>query len=77
MANDKEDPMAAGPTPVTGVAGVEEHGDERMTSAQADELRALSEENGVEFDRTLSRDAAAARIAELKDADGGVAPPQS
>jgi hypothetical protein len=36
----------------------------------------LVAERGVAFDQTLSRDAAARRIAELKGEDG-VAPPQS
>lgn len=77
MTDDKADPIAAAPTPLAGVASVDEHGDEPMTSAQADELRALEEQNGGTFDQTLSRDAAAARIAELKGDDGGPAPAQS
>ena len=74
--DDKNDPMAAAATPLAGVASVDEHGDEPMTSQQADELRALCDKHGETFDETLSRDAAAARIAELKG-DEGVAPPQS
>ena len=77
MTNDKKaDPIAAAATPLTGIASVDEHGDEPMTSQQADELRALCEEHGATFDQTLSRDAAAAKIAELKGEDG-VSPPQS
>ena len=47
-----------------------------MTSEQADKLRALCEQHGKTFDNTLSRDAAAERIAEL-EGDSGIAPPQS
>lgn len=72
----KRDPMAAAATPLAGIATVDEHGDEQMTSEQADELRALCEANDETFDATLSRDAAARRIAELKDEDG-IVPPQS
>ena len=72
----KDKPIAAGATPLTGIASVNEHGDEPMTSEQADELRALAEAKGEKFDQTLSRDAAARRIAELKGEDG-IAPPQS
>ncbi|MBT8418991.1 MAG: DUF3072 domain-containing protein [Silicimonas sp.] len=71
-----ERPKAAAPTPLSGIASVEEHGDEPMTSEQADKLRALCEQHGKTFDSTLSRDAAARRIADLKG-DGGIAPPQS
>ena len=77
MSDDKSDPIAAAPTPLAGVAAVDEHGDEKMTSAQADELAALEAKHGGSFDQTLSRDAAAARIAELKGEDGGPVPPQS
>ena len=77
MADDKADPIAAAPTPLAGVTSIDEHGDEPMTSAQADELRALEAQHGGSFDQTLSRDAAAARIAELKGEDGGPVPPQS
>ena len=73
--DDKADPVAAASTPLVGVAAVDEHGDEKMTSAQADELRALCDHAGEAFDQTLSRDAAAARIAELKGEDGGLVPP--
>ena len=77
MTDDKKsDPIAAAATPLAGVASVDEHGDEPMTSQQADELRALCEAHGETFDQTLSRDAAASRIAELKG-DDGVSPPQS
>ncbi len=74
---DKQDPLAAGATPLTGIAAVDEHGGEPMTSAQADELRALCEEHGEEFDQTLSRDAAAARIEALKGDGVGIEPAQS
>lgn len=77
MSDDKADPIAAAPTPLAGVASVDEHGDEKMTSSQADELAALEAKHGGTFDQTLSRDAAAARIAELKGEDGGPAPAQS
>ena len=77
MNDDKKDPIAAAATPLVGVATVDEHGDEAMTSKQADELAALEAKHGGTFDQTLSRDAAAARIAELKGEDGGPVPPQS
>lgn len=67
---------AAAGSVIAGIASVDEHGDEPMTSAQADELRALCETEGLPFDKTLSRDAAAAKIAELKGEDG-LSPPQS
>lgn len=72
----KENPMAAGATPISGVASVDEHGDAPMSSHQADTLRALCEKHGETFDQTLSRDAAAERIAALKG-NGGPAPAQS
>lgn len=75
MSND-ERPKAAAPTPLSGIASVDEHGDEPMTSQQADELRALCEKHGEAFDQTLSRDAAAARIAALKGEED-IVPPQS
>ena len=56
---------------------VDEHGDEPMTSAQADRLRALCDAKGETFDSTLTRDAAAARISELADEDEGVTPARS
>lgn len=74
--SDDNDTHAAAPTPLAGVASVEEHGDEQMTSAQADVLAALCEKHGETLDQTLSRDAAAAEIVRLKG-DGDVAPPRS
>ena len=71
-----KDPHAVAASPLGGLTTVDEHGDEPMTSAQADELRALCEANGVAFDKTLSRDVAAARIAELSG-DAGLTPPRS
>lgn len=73
MANEK--PKAAAPTPLSGVPSVDDAGNEPMTSQQADELRALSADQGVELDSTLTREAAARRIAELKD-ESGIAPPK-
>lgn len=75
MSDDNET-HAAAPTPLAGLASVSEHGDDKMTSAQADVLQALCAKHGETFDQTLSRDAAAAEIARLKG-DGDVAPPQS
>ena len=76
MTRRSEDPTIAAQTPLAGLASVSEHGDAPMTSQQADELRALCDAHGVAFDQTLSRDAAAARLAELKDEEG-IAPAQS
>ena len=77
MTKDKAHPAAAASSLIAGAASIDEHGDEQMTSKQADELRALEEKHGGTFDHTLSRDAAAARIAELADEAGGPVPPQS
>lgn len=71
-----KDPHAVAASPLGGLTTVDEHGDEPMTSAQADELRPLCEANGVAFDRTLSRAAAAEKIAELSG-DTGITPPRS
>ncbi len=76
MSDNSERPKAAAPTPLSGIASVDEHGDEPMTSGQADVLRALCDANGETFDQTLSRDAAAARIEELKG-ENDIIPPQS
>ena len=75
MSDDNETHAAAA-TPLAGIASVDEHGDEQMTSSQADILRALCDKHGETFDQTLSRDAAAAEIARLSG-DEDVVPPQS
>ena len=72
-----EDSMAAAGSPLAGVATAHENSDEPMTSKQADELRALAEANGEAFDETLSKEAAAARIEELKGEDTGPTKAQS
>ena len=77
MTSDKPNIAAAATNLAAAVGTVDEHGGEKMTSKQADELRALEEKHGGTFDATMSRDAAAERIAELKDEDGGPVPPQS
>lgn len=76
MPSDNES-HAAAPTPIAGVASVEEHGDEKMTSAQADVLKALCDKHGETFDQTLSRDAAAAEIQRLKAGEDVVPPTET
>ena len=72
-----EDPMAAAGTPLAGIATAHENSDKPMTSAQADQLAALCQEKGEPFDETLSEEAAAARIEELKGEDRGPTKAQS
>ena len=76
MSKDNET-HAAAPTPLAGVASVDEHGDEKMTSAQADVLKALCDSHGETFDQTLSKDAAAAEIQRLKGDDDVVPPTET
>ena len=45
-------------------------GDEAMTGAQASYLETLSQEAGVEFDKTLSKAEASKRIDELQEKTG-------
>lgn len=76
MPNDTES-HAAAPTPLAGIASVEEHGDTPMTSAQADLLKALCDKHDEAFDQTLTRDAAAAEIQRLKTGEDVVPPTET
>lgn len=48
-----------------------QHAEKKMTPEQADELRTLAQQSGETFDPELTADAAAAKIADLRRADGG------
>ncbi|RVV98421.1 DUF3072 domain-containing protein [Mesobaculum littorinae] len=65
--SDKNDPLAVAASPAGAFATADTGKDDApMTSEQADELAALSKEHGEAFDQSLTQDAAAARIEELK-----------